>query len=62
MFHGVLALLTRSLRQDARQLRNHVFRLTFVTFIYLALLVATLTAGMFGAPGLHFFKSITLLN
>jgi len=62
MFHGVLALLTRSLRQDARQLRNHVFRLTFVTFIYLALLMATLTAGMFGAPGLHFFNSITLLN
>lgn len=62
MFHGLLALLTRSLRQDARQLRNHVFRLTFVAFIYIALLFASITAGSFGAPGLQFFKSITFLN
>lgn len=62
MFHGLLALLTRSLRQDARQLRNHVFRLCFVGFIYLSLLFASITAGMYGAPGLQFFKSIALLN
>ena len=62
MFHGVLALLTRSLRQDARQLRNHIFRLAFVGFIYMGLLFASLTAGSFGAPGLIFFKAITYLN
>lgn len=62
MYHGLLALLTRSLRLDARQLRNHVFRLSFVAFIYLALLFAALTSGWFGAPGLRFFKIIAQLN
>ena len=62
MYYGLLALLTRSLRQDARQLRNHVFRLTFVSFIYLAMLFAALTAGMYGAPGLNFFRMIAWLN
>lgn len=62
MFHGLLALLTRSLRQDARQLRNHVFRLSFVSFIYLSLLFASITAGSFGAPGLKFFQLIATLN
>ncbi len=62
MFHGVLALLTRSLRQDARQLKNHVFRLTFVAFIYLALLQNMLFSSFVGAPGLHFFISIAILN
>ncbi len=62
MFYGVLALLTRSLRQDARQLRNHVFRLAFVAFIYIAMLMATVTSGMFGAPGLKFFEQIAWLN
>ena len=62
MYYGLLALLTRSLRQDARQTRNHVFRLAFVAFIYLALLAATVTSGMFGAPGLRFFSQIAWLN
>jgi len=62
MYYGLLALLTRSLRQDARQLRNHVFRLTFVGFIYLSLLWATVTSAAFGAPGLRFFVSIAWLN
>ncbi|MBC8113055.1 MAG: hypothetical protein H7062_01635 [Candidatus Saccharimonas sp.] len=62
MYYGLLALLTRSLRQDARQTRNHVFRLAFVAFIYLALLAATVTSGMFGAPGLRFFTQIAWLN
>ena len=62
MYHGVLALLTRSLRQDARQLRNHFFRLAFVAFIYLAMLFALVTSGMLGAPGLRFFSSIAWLN
>ena len=62
MYYGLLALLTRSLRQDARQTRNHVFRLAFVAFIYLALLGATVTSGMFGAPGLRFFTQMAWLN
>jgi hypothetical protein len=62
MFNGILALLTRSLRQDARQLRNHIFRLSFVGFIYMAMLWAMLTADQFGAPGLNFFSVITWLN
>lgn len=62
MYYGLLALLTRALRQDARQLKNHIFRLCFVAFIYLALLGALLTAGAFGAPGLRLFASIAWLN
>ena len=62
MFHGVLALLTRSLRQDARQLKNHVFRLTFVVFIYLSLMQSMLFFNFVGAPGLQFFISIATLN
>jgi hypothetical protein len=62
MYYGLLALLTRSLRQDARQLRNHVFRLAFVAFMYMALLTASVTSGMFGAPGLRLFQQIAWLN
>ena len=62
MFYGLLALLTRSLRQDARQLRNHIFRLAFVAFIYFAMLFSSLTSSMFGAPGLEFFRIIAWLN
>jgi len=62
MYHGLLALLMRSLRQDARRLHNHVFRLAFVAFIYLSLLFSMLTLGPIGAPGLAFFKAIALLN
>ena len=62
MFHGLLALLTRTLRMDARQLRNHLFRLAFVCFIYICLLYATFTSTFLGAPGLSFFSQIAWLN
>ena len=62
MYYGLLALLTRALRMDARQLRNHLFRLAFVSFIYVCLLAATLQSSLFGAPGLMFFKQIVWLN
>ncbi|MBM4077958.1 MAG: hypothetical protein FJ267_20205, partial [Planctomycetes bacterium] len=62
MYYGLLALLTRSLRQDAKQFRNHMFRLAFVGFIYTSLLFATFTSSMFGAPGLRFFTTIAYLN
>lgn len=62
MYYGLIALLTRALRLDARQLRNHLFRLAFVGFIYLALLWATIESGFRGAPGLQFFSNIAFLN
>lgn len=62
MYHGLLALLTRALRLDSRQLRNHLFRLLFVTFIYVCLLMATFRSAFVGAPGLNFFSDIAFLN
>ncbi len=62
MYYGLIALLTRALRLDARQLRNHLFRLAFVGFIYLAMLMATIQSAFLGAPGLMFFSQIAWLN
>lgn len=62
MYYGLNALLTRALRLDARQARNHLFRLAFVGFIYLSLLMATVQSAFLGAPGLLFFKNIAWLN
>ena len=62
MYYGLLALLTRALRVDARQLRNHLFRLAFVGFIYICLLMATFQSAFLGAPGLTFFSQIAWLN
>lgn len=62
MLYGLAALLTRALRMDARQLRNHLFRLAFVGFIYVCLLVATFKSVFLGAPGLTFFSEIAWLN
>lgn len=62
MYYGLLALLTRALRLDSRQLRNHLFRLIFVTFIYICLLMATFRSAFVGAPGLNFFSDIAFLN
>ena len=62
MYFGLLALLTRALRLDARQLRNHLFRLAFVGFIYVCLLLATFQSAVLAAPGLTFFNQIAWLN
>ena len=62
MYYGLVALLTRALRMDARQLRNHLFRLAFVGFIYLSMLMATIQSAFVGAPGLMFFSQIAWLN
>jgi hypothetical protein len=62
MYYGLIALLTRALRLDARQLRNHLFRLAFVGFIYVSLLIATIKGAFLGAPGLMFFWEIAWLN
>lgn len=62
MYYGLLALLMRALRMDARQMRSHLFRLAFVGFIYLCLLMATFQSVFLGAPGLQFFSQIAWLN
>ncbi|MBA4031383.1 MAG: hypothetical protein C0478_10915 [Planctomyces sp.] len=62
MYHGIAALLGRSLRLDARQIAPNLFRLGFVVALYFALLIAQVEAGSFGAPGLRFFQNIAWLN
>ena len=62
MFTGVLALLERSLRVDARGWATHLARLGLMGAIYLAVVQVQATAFVFGAPGLRFFESIVYLN
>ena len=62
MFTGVLALLERSLRVDARGWATHLARVGLMVAIYLAVVQVQATAFVFGAPGLRFFESIVYLN
>ena len=62
MFSGVLALLGRSLRVDARAWTPHLARAGLMLAIYLAVVQVQATAFVFGAPGLRFFESIVFLN
>jgi ABC-type transport system involved in multi-copper enzyme maturation permease subunit len=62
MFTGVLALLERSLRIDARAWGPHLARFGLMAAIYIAVCYASATSNMFGAPGLRFFTSIAYLN
>ena len=62
MFAGVLALLERSLRIDARSWQSHVTRLGLMLGIYVSLSFAFALAGRFGAPGLRFFSANVYLN
>ncbi len=62
MFSGVLALLERSLRVDARGWTTHLARVGLMGAIYLAVVQVQATAFVFGAPGLRFFESIVYLN
>ena len=62
MFTGVLALLERSLRVDARAWTSHLARGGLMLAIYLAVVQVQATAFVFGAPGLRFFESIVYLN
>ncbi len=62
MFPGVLALLERSWRVDARAWGQHLIRLGLVIGIYFALLFAVFTGAGFGAPGLRFLFYIVNLN
>jgi ABC-type transport system involved in multi-copper enzyme maturation permease subunit len=62
MWSGIATLLARSLRQDARQLRTHLFRLAFAIFVYFALVAAQINSLTAGAPGLDFFAASVWLN
>ncbi len=62
MFTGILALLERSLRVDARAWTPHLARAGLMVAIYLAVVQVQATAFVFGAPGLRFFASIVYLN
>ena len=62
MYHGLLALLDRSLRLDSRSWPVHLARLTLMVAIYVALVLTFTSRGWFGAPGLRFFRAIIWLN
>lgn len=62
MFHGILALVGRSLRVDSRSLQSHLARFGLTAAIYVALCVAQWNSMSFGAPGLRFFYGIGYLN
>lgn len=62
MFHGVWALLERSLRYDARSWWCHASRLVALLAGYGAMLAASLEGPWRGAPGLQFFQNLVQLN
>lgn len=62
MLNGTFALLERSLRTDARAFYAHLARLGLIGGIYFALCFALSLQGMFGAPGLRFFRGIAYLD
>lgn len=62
MLPGVLALIGRSLRIDARSRQAHLIRLGLLGLIYVALWLAIWQQSAFGAPGLRFFYGVGYLN
>lgn len=62
MLHGVGTLMARSLRQEAKLLRTHLFRLVFVFIIYFMMMLAQVESLTRGAPGLYLFQMIITLN
>lgn len=62
MFPGILALVGRSLRVDARSLQSHLARFGLLVAIFVSLCVAHYQSIFFGAPGLRFFYSTAYLN
>lgn len=59
---GSLALLVRSLRQDARSLRPHLLRLALVVPNFMFLYYAQSVSVFMGAPGQKFFQPVAYLN
>ena len=62
MFGSTMALLTRSLRIDARLLQAHFFRQFFVGLTLLLVVIAGVNGGILGAPGLAAFRLICYLD
>jgi ABC-type transport system involved in multi-copper enzyme maturation permease subunit len=62
MFPGVLALVGRSLRVDARSWSTHAARVGLVMGVYVSLCTVLWNSFLFGAPGLRFFYGIGYLN
>lgn len=62
MFHGVLALLGRSLRVDARSWQSHLVRFGLMAALFVALILALLSSRRLGAPGMQFFYTIAYLD
>jgi ABC-type Na+ efflux pump permease subunit len=62
MFPGVMALLERSLRVDARAWGPHLARFGLMTAIYISVIVAVEAGLTFGAPGLRFFGTVAYLD
>ncbi|MFO1041051.1 MAG: hypothetical protein U0941_04650 [Planctomycetaceae bacterium] len=62
MLHGVMTLLGRSLRTDARSLHVSLTRGLILLIIYISLLITVFSRSRFGAPGLQLFRSLVWLN
>lgn len=60
--NGLLALLGRSLRVDARSWQMHAMRVALMLAIYAVLVFALWSSRRFGAPGFRFFQSLVWLN
>ena len=62
MFRGVLALLERSLRVDARSWPTHLARFGLLVAIFVSLYSAIARSVLLGAPGRLFFQVNVYLN
>src|SRR5262249_4694747 len=62
MLPGVLALLERSLRVDARALGPHQARFWLMIGIYGTIIYTAAMSATIGAPGLTLFRVVTQLN
>lgn len=62
MLRSVLALAVRSLREDTRSWRAHLYRMLFALFIFITLCYGQFQSARFGAPGLLFFTNLCWLN
>jgi ABC-type transport system involved in multi-copper enzyme maturation permease subunit len=61
MFRGSLTLLSRSIRLDARLRRSHAFRFVSIVIVFWLLVAAHFNTGGVSAPGLAFFRLISML-
>ena len=62
MLSGPLALLSRSLRLDARSKSIHFLRFALLVFVYFNFCVVWFFSHWYSAPGQYLFSSISYLN